>query len=531
MKKFTFLALAAALLAGCCEKQEGYKYEYLYQNLQFDMPRVERPVFADRTVKITDFGGVGDGIAMNTDAFARAMESLSSQGGGTLVVPAGVWYTGPITVSSNVNLHLDKGALVLFNPELDLYPIIDTWFEGWESKRCTSPINARGAENIAITGEGAFDGSGHMWRGVGRDRVNSLEWAWLGLQGGTIENDRYVPNGNRTRIRPVMVSLIECKNVLLEDVLVQNSPNWTIHPLFCENLIIDGLTVRNPSWAANGDGLDIESCKNVIVVDCTLDVGDDGVCIKSGKDKQGRDRGRPTENVLVDNCTVFKAHGGFVVGSEMSGGVRNVSVTNCKFLGTDVGLRFKSRRGRGGVVENIYASNLSMVDLATEAVLFDLYYVGMSAAEVLAAGIEPGDKDTDPIPAVTEETPAFRNIYIKDVSCRNAYRAFYFNGLPEMNITNVNLENCSITAVYGGELCESDGVNLKDIYVEAQRGPALKLRNVKNLTLENYETKAGADTAFLIRGVRNANISLSSKTITAGNSQFDIEDTGVVTFK
>lgn len=445
-----------------------------------------------------------------------------------MVVPAGVWYTGPIVLKSNVNLHLEKGALIVFNPDLALYPVIDTWFEGWESKRCQSPISARGAENIAITGKGAIDGSGQAWRPLAREKVTEAEWNFVTSQPGTAKDGRWMPAGNRARIRPVMVSLIECKNVLLEDVLIQNSPCWTIHPLFCENVIVDNLVVRNPDWAANGDGLDVESCRNVIVVNTKFDVGDDGVCIKSGKDAEGRKRARPTENVIVDNCVVFKAHGGFVVGSEMSGGARNISVSNCKFLGTDVGLRFKSKRGRGGVVENIYAENLSMVDLATEAVLFDLYYMGLSAAEVLQAGIEPGDKDTDPIPAVTEETPSFRNIYIKNVFCRNAYRAMYFNGLPEMNITNINVENACISATYGAELREVDGVNLKNIYVEPKIGAALKIKNGKNLNIQNFDCPEGLETALEVKGTRNANIKVSSKTINAGNSRLDVEDTKVV---
>jgi polygalacturonase len=236
-------------------------------------------------------------------------------------------------------------------------------------------------------------------------------------------------NAVKDFLRPVMVSLIDCKNVLLEGVLFQNSPSWNIHPLMCENIIIDKIRVRNPSYAANGDGLDLESCKNAIIVNSSFDVGDDGICIKSGKDEDGRKRGRPTENVIIDNCVVFKGHGGFVVGSEMSGGVRNISLTNCQFLGTDVGLRFKSKRGRGGVVENIYASNISMTDILTESFLLDLFYIGKSAVEVLIDG------DTTPIdtfiPPVTEETPAFRNIYLSNIVSKNARRAMYFNGYPK----------------------------------------------------------------------------------------------------
>src|SRR5690554_4991818 len=286
-------------------------------------------------------------------------------------------------------------------------------------------------------------------------------------------------------LRPVMVSFIECKNVYLQGVLFENSPAWNIHPLMCENVILDGLFVRNPSYAQNGDGVDLESCVNSIIVDCHFDVGDDGICIKSGKDEEGRSRARPTENVIVENCKVFQGHGGFVVGSEMSGGVRNISVKNCQFLGTDVGLRFKSTRGRGGVVENIYISNIYMFNIATESFLFDLFYGGKSASEALADGdtIPTGE----PAYPVSEKTPVFKNIYVKDLVSRNARRAMFFNGLPEMNIENINVENAHITARFGAEFSESKDITLKNVSVIPSEGPAYLFNNVKNFRAEGLD--------------------------------------------
>lgn len=485
-------------------------YNQLYQNLPFSMPKVEAPVFKNNKISVSDFGGLGDGYSLNTKAFSAAIDALSKKGGGTLTVPAGVWFTGPIVLKSNINLHLEKGALILFSSDFNLYPLVNTFFEGLETRRCQSPISARNAVNVAITGEGSINGSGEAWRPLKKAKVTDAYWKKVVKSGGVLKDPTYwfpskksmkgesmsdmnVPRGAMSDsdwlsikdfLRPVMISFIECKNVMLQGVLFENSPSWNIHPLMCTNLIIDNITVRNPNFAQNGDGIDVESCKNVLLVNSSFDVGDDAICIKSGKDEEGRLRARPTENMIVDNCKVFKAHGGFVVGSEMSGGVRNISVTNCQFLGTDVGLRFKSNRGRGGVVENIYISDIYMFDIATDSFLFDLYYGGKSASEALDDGDQtPTEKQ---IPVVSKETPTFRNIYVKNIVSRNARRAMYFNGLPEMNISNINVENAIITSQFGAEVCESDGIKFKNIHIIPQSGPALILRNVKNFELKDF---------------------------------------------
>lgn len=483
-----------------CQHSEPYKYEYLYKNLPFDMPRVKEPVFATNEVNLKDYGAIGNGEHLCTESFAQAIDALVDKGGGKLIVPAGVWFTGPIILKSNINLHLEKGAVILFSPDVDLYPLVETSFEGLDTRRCQSPISGRALMNVAITGHGAIDGNGHFWRPLKREKVNESTWKETISRGGVFKRPTYwfpypeslkgdsisdmnVPRNLKTEeewqnirhfLRPVMLSLIDCKNVLLEGVIFQNSPAWNLHPLMCENIIIDDIQVRNPSYAQNGDGLDLESCKNVLIVNSTFDVGDDGICIKSGKDEDGRKRGCPTENVIVDGCTVFKGHGGFVVGSEMSGGVRNISVANCQFLGTDVGLRFKSKRGRGGVVENIWVKNVSMMDIATEPVTFNLYYGGLSAVELLESGIKQPDEVT-PMP-VDETTPIFKNIYIDNLVCSGARRALLFNGIPEMPIDGITLQNIDITSTYGAEFVYSKNITLKNVNIHNKKGEKITSR-------------------------------------------------------
>ena len=507
-------------------------YDYLYKDLAFTMQKVSAPEFPATQVSLADYGGVGDGINLNTVAFKNAIQGLSNKGGGKLVVPPGIWLTGPIELKSNINLYLEKGSVILFSQDFNLYPLVDMVFEGLSTRRCQSPISGKDLVNVAITGEGSINGSGQAWRPLKKSKVTDSKWKEVVKSGGVLKEKDYwfpsakslkgqsmsdmnVPTGKLTDnewneikdfLRPVMISFVECKNVMLQGVLFENSPSWNIHPLMCENVIIDHIFARNPAYAQNGDGLDVESCKNVLVVNSTFDVGDDGICIKSGKDEEGRKRARATENVIVDNCKVFQGHGGFVVGSEMSGGVRNVSVSNCEFLGTDVGLRFKSNRGRGGVVENIYIHNIYMLNIVTDSFLFDLYYGGKSASEAQEDNNQ-GLNDSKELP-VTDETPCFKNIFVKNIVSSNAHRAMYFNGLPEMNILNINLENAVITSQLGAELIESDGVKFNNVTVIPSQGAAFILKNVKNFTATNLKYPKDLQQPFNINGQKTKNIVL-----------------------
>ena len=486
----TVLGACALLLAASCSRQGG-EFDYLYKDLPFKMQKVSRPVIADYTVDLTDFDAVGDGVTLNTEAFAAAMQHLADKGGGHLNVPAGLWLTGPIEILSGCDLHLTDNAVIIFSPDRDLYPVISTVFEGLDTRRCQSPLSANGAENIAITGHGVIDGNGQYWRPVKKGKMTEGQWKEvLSRPGGVaVRKDYWVPsqgyadaeknanmnvpnaqteeewNAIKRFLRPVMISLVGCKNVLLQGVIFQNSPAWNIHPLMCENIILDNVLARNPFYAQNGDALDLESCKNALIVNSKFDAGDDGICIKSGKDADGRRRGRPCENVVVDGCTVFAGHGGFVVGSEMSGGVKNILVENCQFLGTDVGLRFKSTRGRGGIVENIFIKGISMTDIKTDAITFNMYYGGKSVAEMLADGDNPDNTTKMP---VTEETPIFRNINIQDIICNGAGRAMEFNGLPEMPIDGINLENVQIIAKKDAVFTNYKNVTKKNVNIIIQ---------------------------------------------------------------
>lgn len=522
LKKILLLTVACTpfLLGSCtdCNQQNTVAIDdSIYENLPFEMPKVIQPSFPAYQVSIVDFGAKNDGATLNTEAINNAIKDVSGKGGGKVVIPGGVWLTGPIEILSNVNLYTDKNALIIFTDDFNAYPIVDTSFEGLNTRRCQSPISARYADNIAITGYGVFDGAGDSWRPVKKDKLTGRQWSNLVKSGGVVDASGNIwyptagalkgamatkefnnPEGIETEeewneirpwLRPVLLNFVKCKKVLLEGVTFKNSPSWCIHPLSCENITLNNVKVYNPWYSQNGDALDLESCRNALVVNCTFDAGDDAICIKSGKNEDGRRRGEPCENVIVKNNTVLHGHGGFVVGSEMSGGVKNVYVSDCTFLGTDVGLRFKSTRGRGGVVEGIYINNIYMIDIPNEPLLFDLFYGGKGPNEITAE--DEKNQDMNLLP-VTEETPSFRDIHISNVYCKGSGRAMFFNGLPEMPIQNVTVRDVVISdAKEGVVISQATNVVMENIKIEAKKGAPLRISNAKDITVDGETYNVG----------------------------------------
>src|SRR5690606_32382056 len=327
--------------------------------------------------------------------------------------------------------------------------IVEGNYEGKPSARNQSPISGRNLENIAITGKGTIDGNGDAWRMVGKGALTDREWNAKVASGGLVSDDgkTWFPSKKtklaheekrsvlladgkglsdfediKDYLRPNLLVLTNCKRVLLEGVTFQNSPAWNLHPLMCSDIAMRDLIIKNPDYAQNGDGIDVESCSNVLIENCVLDVGDDAICIKSGKDEEGRRRNMPTQRVIVRNNIVYAGHGGFVVGSEMSGGARDIFVEQCTFIGTDKGIRFKTTRGRGGIVEDIHIRDINMSNIVDEAIFFDMYYWTKP----------PQANEVQVIPPVTEETPQIRNVFIENVQCNGAKVGVFVRGLPEM---------------------------------------------------------------------------------------------------
>jgi len=512
------------------------------------LEKLQLPAFKADTVFVEKLGAKPDGITLNTQPIQMAIDQLAGSGGGVVFIGPGQWLTGPLVLKSNINLHIAAGALLQFSGDFDQYPMVTTSYEGLRAVRCQAPISASGAAHIGITGKGIIDGAGDSWRMVKKDKLTASQWKDLVASGGVLDDrsriwypsaaslkgsqtkDAGVLKAGKTAVdykdikdylRPNLLSLISCKGVLLQGVTFQNSPAWCLHPLLCEQVIIRDVYAKNPWYAQNGDGLDLESCKDVLIEHSSFDVGDDGICMKSGRDEQGRKRAAPTQNVLIQYCTVYHAHGGFVIGSEMSGGVRDVAIRHCSFLGTDIGLRFKTTRGRGGVVENIYASWINMQNIKGDAIRFNMYY---AAKDPVPLNGEQREVPKEIMEPVTQATPQFRHFYISNINCNGADHSLFFRGLPEMAIKDIHLSKLTMQTKKGIELIQADGIdiqNMKGIITDTKTS-FLTLSNTRNsrfadidLSLSSAKNNKSAATdkkaaAVVVLGTRSGAITFKN---------------------
>jgi polygalacturonase len=423
-------------------QQGGNEYARYYENLPVNLQQAAMPTIPDRTVRLTDFGGGGDGKTLNTEAFRKAIACLAKEGGGRLIVPQGYWKTGPIELDNNIELHLERNAFIVMSEDKRLF--IDP---ANPKGRCLPGIRADECTNIAITGEGIIDGNGGDWRYAKRNKMSDAEWNQLKEKGGMVSNDGKMwyawklKNGapdisdtpeRQERRRNDLVRFYKCDRVLLKGVTVENSPRFHVHPFQCTNLIIDSVTVVCPWNAQNGDGIDLSDCQRALIVNATVDVGDDGICLKSSKLKGESIRG--VEDVLIQNCYVRHAHGGFVLGSNTAAGMRRIVCRNNTYTQTHTGLRFKSAADRGGRTEQIYVDNILMKDIQTDAIVFQCDY----------ADDGRGKKKNE-----TEEwIPDFHDIHISNVVCDGAQRAIHASGLAGHNcVHDISISGCTFVNI------------------------------------------------------------------------------------
>lgn len=524
MKKLTIFTLLFALHTAAFSRQE--------------LPQVIAPAFRSDTVSIIKHGAIGDGAFLNTKAIQSTIDDVHNRGGGVVEVPAGLWHTGPIVLKSGVNLYLAAGSTLLFTDDFDQYPMIEANWEGLPQMRNQSPISATNANNIGITGKGIIDGNGGAWRMVKKDKLTASQWKKLVASGGVVTEDgkTWYPSEKSLKgsklsnpglitpdkdqafyesikdfLRPNLLVLTQCKYVLLEGVTFQNSPAWCLHPLMSEHITVRGISVKNPWFAQNGDGIDVESCRYVLIENSVFDVGDDALCMKSGRDAEGRKRAMPTEDVIIRNCTVYSSHGGFVIGSEMSGGVRNVHVSNCTFVGADIGLRFKTTRGRGGIVENIYIRDIYMKDIPGEAILFDMYYAARDPVPMAGEKRELPKVEFKP---VDETTPVFRNFNISNVYCNGAAKAVFIRGVPEMAVSNIEFNNLVISADVGIDIQEADNIRFNNVQLITKTAdPLIEIIQSKNIQFNGVKFEKGIPLLTRVNGERTGNIEITGTAV------------------
>lgn len=407
------------------------------------------------------------GTKLNTILINKTIDKLNAKGGGTLYFPAGKYLTGAIKMKSNICIELGAGAILQFSDNFDDYlPFVEMRHEGIVMKSFSPLIYAVDAENITIKGEGKIDGQGKKWwdeffriyidlekNGV-RD-LNKYQALWDQENDVKVlyaeTNKDYIGSMQRRFFRPPFIQPIRCKNVNIQGITIVNSPFWTINPEFCENVTIDKVTINNP-LSPNTDGINPESCRYVRISNCHITVGDDCITLKSGRDLQGRNLAVPNESITITNCTMLAGHGGVVIGSEMSGGVKKVVISNCVFDGTDRGIRIKSTRGRGGVVEDIQVSNIVMRNIKKEAIVLDLKYSNM------------------PEEPVSERTPIFRNIHISNVTANDVNIPIKIIGLEEspirdVSFTNINIKNAKNRSLF----TDCEGIKLTDVFVNGEK--------------------------------------------------------------
>ena len=410
------------------------------------LKRIKAPVFPNRDFDIIKFGAQPNAVA--SDAIRKAIEACAAAGGGRVVIPKGVFFTAPITLKSNVNLHLDEGATLKFSTDPKDFPIVFTRFEGVECMKYSPLIYAFEQSNIAVTGKGTLDGQASAenwwgWRSKWQsDRAKLFE---MGAKGVPVA-DRVFGQGHF--LRPNFLQPYRSKNILIEGVTILNSPMWEINPVLSQNITVRDVSIN--SHGPNNDGCDPESCSDVHVTGCTFDTGDDCIAIKSGRNEDGRRVNAPCENLVIENCDMKDGHGGVSIGSEVSGGIRNVIVRDCKMSSPHLqrALRIKTNSYRGGIIENIAFHNVTVGEVANDVIQLDYFY-------------EEGPGGP--------YHPIIRNIDIGEVSCQKAQYALNLRGYPTDPISNVKVSHCKFNGVANPNLIENvTGLAADDVTINGK---------------------------------------------------------------
>lgn len=429
---------------------------------------------AQQYFNVLTYGVKNDSSKIATKGIEAAIAAASKAGGGTVYFPPGKYLTGPIHLKSNITVFIDAGAILHFSDNFEDYlPMVASRWEGTNVNNFSPLFYAYKCENITIRGRGTIDGHGKKWWDMHFKLYDkTLQRSKWQEEFSKNNKDVIRPDEpamiDRGFLRPPFIQPMYCKNVLVEGITIQNSPFWTVNPEFCENVTVTGVTINNPH-SPNTDGINPESCKYVHISNCHISVGDDCITIKSGKDIDGRKINMPAENYTITNCTMLAGHGGVVIGSEMSGGVRKIAISNCIFDGTDRGIRIKTARGRGGVVEEIRVDNIIMKNIHEQAIVLDMQYAKTKE--------EP----------VSDRTPQFKNIHFSNITAQTN-QAIFINGLSEMPVENITFSDIQFDAETGAVIKEAGTIEFQNVTITTKKGPMLDCENVKGIAVNGVKT-------------------------------------------
>jgi polygalacturonase len=412
---------------------------------------------------VRDYGAVGDGTAKDTAAINRTIAACAQAGGGTVLFPAGRYLSGSIHLESNQTIELSAGSTLLYSPDPQDSPLVESRWEDTTAFTHGPLLYANGKENVSIVGHGTIDGQGHNWWPIAR-KNNPAMAVFRQLEAKI--NGGYKPTKEdfaqaAEAIRPTLVELVNCKNVHIEDVKITQSPFWLLHPLYSENISVTGVSFV--STGPNGDGIDVDSCRNVRISGCFFRTGDDCIVIKSGRDEDGRRIHRPTEFVTITNCVMYEGHGAVVIGSETSGDIRDITASNIVAKGTDVGVRIKSQRGRGAVVENLRFDNFVVHDAKKQAIEITLRY---------------GKIPPEPL---SDRTPIFRNFAFSNFTIVNAHEIVSIHGLEEKTVDGLRFTDITATGKTGFVCDLAHDVELHHVRIEPKSGAAFVVTNTTGL--------------------------------------------------
>ncbi|HLK62408.1 MAG TPA: glycoside hydrolase family 28 protein [Bryobacteraceae bacterium] len=451
---------------------------------------------------VLDYGAKRDGSGSSTAAFRSAIEACAKAGGGTVFIPAGQYVSGAIELVSNLTLYIDAGAVIKFAANREEYPMVKSRFEGVETQAPAAMIGGHNLENVAITGRGTIMAVNADWRALMSDQSNRAAWTDML---GKLERKESVREEQRAKaalsLRADFIRPVESKNVLIEGIHIMGGPMWVLHILYCENVVIRNVVVESFP-GANTDGVDVDSSRHVRISDSYFDTGDDAICLKSGKDADGLRVNRATEDVAITNCTIHRGHGAVVLGSETSGGIRNVVASNIVSQGTDRGIRIKSTRGRGGVLENIRFDNWVIEDTPNPAIEVTNYYTRAPA--------EP----------VSVRTPVFRNFAISHVTINRCKTAVSIEGLPEMPVEGLRLTDIVANAKEGLRAFNTKGLELHNVQINPEEGIPFLIRDSTELDLDGVQTRNPKPGVPVVRLDRSRNVSLRNSLAWPGSDVF-----------